>query len=78
VELQPELDVIILVVRDSAVEVSSWRMQIANVLTLAVRVAIAAPETQQARGQKVPDSTDLSWADRTRLTGWLAQWEMVV
>jgi len=53
-------------------------MQLANALKLAARVAPVAPQTLEDRGQKFPDSPDFSESDRTQLSGWIAQLQMVI
>jgi hypothetical protein len=62
----------------SGEEVHRLRMQLANALMLATRAAPAAPQAPEDRGQKIPDSSDLSESERTKLTGWIAQLQMVI
>jgi hypothetical protein len=59
-------------------EVHSLRMQLANALTLTARAAPAAPQAGEDKGQKFPDSLDISESDRTQLRGWIAQLRMVI
>jgi hypothetical protein len=65
--LQQELDEMTRDPRQSGDEVRGLRMQLANALTLAARVAPAAPQTPEDRVQKFPDSPDFSGSDRTQL-----------
>jgi len=58
--------------RQSGEEVRSLRMQLVNALTLAARVALAAPQAPEDRDQEFPDSQDFSGSDRTLLRGWIA------
>jgi hypothetical protein len=64
--------------RQSGEEVRGLRMPLANALMLAARAAPAAPQAPEDRGQKFPDSPDLSGSDRTQLRGWIAQLRMVI
>jgi hypothetical protein len=64
--------------QQSGEEARSLRTQLANALTLAARAAPAAPQAPEDRGQKLPDSTDFSGSDQTRLRGWIAQIRMVI
>jgi hypothetical protein len=77
-DLQQELDDMTRDARQSGEEVRDLRTQLANALTLAARVAPAAPQAQEDRGQKFPDSPDISGSDRTQLRGWIAQLRMVI
>jgi len=52
--------------------------QPANALTLAPRVALAAPPGQEVNGQKFPESPDFSTSDSTKLRGWIAQLHVVI
>jgi hypothetical protein len=45
---------------------------------LAARAAPAAPQAPEDRGEKFPDSPDLSGSDQTQLRGWIAQLRMVI
>jgi hypothetical protein len=63
----------------AASEVSPILMtQLANVLSLAIGAAPPAPQQQEDRGQKFPDSPDFSGSHRTQLRGSIAQLPMVV
>jgi len=64
--------------RQSGKEVRGLRTQLANALTLAARVAPAAPQAPEDRGQKFPNSPDFSGSDRTLLRGWIAQLGMMI
>ena len=64
--------------RQSGEEVRGLRTQLANALMLAARAAPAAPQAPEDRGQKFPDSPDLSRSDRTQLRGWIPQLRMVI
>ena len=77
-DLQQELDDMTRDARQSGEEVRGLRTQLANALTLAARVAPAAPQAPEYRGQKFPDSPDFSGSDRTQLRGWIAQLRMVI
>jgi len=77
-ELQQELDDMTRDARQSGEEVSGFRTQLANALTLAARAAPAAPQAPEDRGQKFPDSPDFSGSARTQLRGWIAQLRMVI
>jgi hypothetical protein len=76
--LQQKLDEMTRDPLQSGEEVCGLRTQLANPLTLAGRVAPAAPQTPEDRGQKFPDSPDFSGSDRTQLRGWVAQLQMVI
>jgi hypothetical protein len=77
-ELQQELDEMTRAARQSGKEVRDLTTQLANALMLAARVAPAAPQAPEDRGQKFPDSPDFSGSDRTQLRGWIAQLRMVI
>jgi hypothetical protein len=77
-ELGQELDDMTRDARQSGEEVRGLRMQLANALTLAAGVALAAPQAPEDRGQKFPDSPDFSGSDRTQLRGWIAQLWIVI
>jgi hypothetical protein len=77
-ELQQEQDDMTQDARQSGDEVRGLRTQLANALTLAARVAPAAPQTPEHRRQKFPDSPDISGSDRTLFRGWIAQLRMVI
>jgi len=64
--------------QQSGEEARSLRTQLVNALMLAARTAPAAPQTPEDRGQKFPDSPDVSGSDRTWLKGWIAQLRMVI
>ena len=59
-------------------EARSLRTQLANALTLTARAAPAAPQAPEDRGQKFPDSPDVSGLDRTQLRGWIVQLRMFI
>ena len=77
-EIRQELDEMTWDAREANAEAVSWRMQLGNALSLAARAAPTPPQGQQDRGQKFPDSPDISGSDRTQLTGWIAQLRMVI
>lgn len=64
--------------QQSGEEVRSLSTQLANALSLAARLAPAAPQALEDRGQKFPDSPGFSGSDRTQLRGWIAQLQMVI
>jgi hypothetical protein len=43
------------------------RTQLPNALIVAAKAALAAPEIPEDRGQKFPDSPDISGSDQTQL-----------
>jgi hypothetical protein len=77
-DLRRELDDMTRDAREASEDASSLRTQLANALSLAARVAPITPEQQEERGQKFPDSPDLSWSDRIQLRGWIAQLRMII
>jgi hypothetical protein len=83
-DLQQELADMTQDAQQSAEEVRSLRMQLANALMLAARMGPVAhqtpeaPQTPEARGQKFPDSPHFSGSDGTQLRGWIAQLQMVI
>jgi len=77
-DLQQELNDMTQDARQSGEEVRGLRTQLANALMLAVRAAPAAPQASEDKGQKFPDSPDISGSDRTQLRGWIAQLRMVI
>ena len=77
-ELQPELVDMTQNVQQSGEEAHSLRTQLANTLTLAARAAPTSPQAPEDRGQKFPDSLDVSGLDWTQLRGWIAQLWMVI
>jgi hypothetical protein len=77
-DLQQELDDMTRDAWQSGEEVRGLRKQLANALTLAARVALAAPQAPEDRGQKFPSSPDFSESDGTELNGWIAQFRMVI
>jgi len=77
-ELRQELADMTWDIQQSGEEARSLRTQLANALMLAARVAPAAPQAPEDRGQKIPNSPDFSVSDRTQLRGWIAQLRMVV
>jgi hypothetical protein len=58
-------------------EARSSRRHLANSLTLAARAARAVPQALEDRGQRFPDSPNVSGSDGTLLRGWIAQIRMV-
>jgi hypothetical protein len=77
-ELQQELDDMTWDTRQPGEKVRGLRTQLANALGLAARVAPAAPQAPEDRGQKFPDSPDFPGLDRTQLRGWIAQLRMII
>jgi len=77
-DLRRELDDMTRDAREASEEGRNLRMQLANALSLAARVAPPAPHQPEDRGQKFPDSPDFSGSDRTQLRGWIAQLRMVI
>ena len=77
-DLRRELDDMTRDAREASAEGRNLRMQLANALSLAARVAPPAPPQSEDRGQKFPDSPDFSGSDRTQLRGWIAQLRMVI
>jgi len=77
-DLQQELDDMTQDARQSGEEVRGLRTQLANALTLAARAAPAVPQAPEDRGQKFPDSPDISGSNRTQLRGWIAQLWIVI
>jgi hypothetical protein len=77
-DLRRELDDMTRDAREASEESWHLRTLLANVLSLAVRAAPPAPQQQEDRGQKFPDSPDFSVSDRTQLRGWIAQLRMVI
>jgi len=77
-ELWEELAVMTRDAQQSGEEVQGLRTQLANALILAARVAPYAPQTLEDRGQKFPDSLNISSSDRTQLRGWIAQLWLVI
>jgi len=77
-DLRQELEDMTRDARQSGEEVRCLRTQLANALTLAARVAPAAPQAPEDRGQKFPDSPDFSGSDQTQLRGWIAQLRMLI
>jgi hypothetical protein len=59
-------------------QVRSLSTQFANALTLAARVATAAPQAPEGRGQNFPDSPACSGSGQTQLRGWTDQLRMVI
>jgi len=57
-----------------------WRgsPQLANALTLAARVAPAAPQAPEDKGQNFPDSPNFSGSDQTQLRSWITQLWIVI
>jgi hypothetical protein len=62
-ELREELDDMTQDAQQSGEEARSLRMQLANALILAARAAPAAPQAPEDKGQKLPDSPDISGSD---------------
>jgi hypothetical protein len=54
------------------------RTELTNALTFAARVAPAAPQAPEDRGQKFPGSPDFSGSDQPQLRGWIAQRRMFI
>jgi len=77
-DLRRELNDMTRDAREASEEGRNLRMQLANALSLAARVAPPAPLQPEDRGQKFPDSPDFSGSDRTQLRGWIAQLRMVI
>jgi hypothetical protein len=77
-DLRRELDDMTRDAREASEESRNLRTQLANALSLAARAAPPAPQQQEDRGQKFPDSPDFSGSDRTQLRGWIAQLRMVI
>jgi len=77
-DLRRELDDMTRDAREASEEGRNLRMQLANALSLAARVAPPAPHQTEDRGQKFPDSPDFSGSDRTQLRGWIAQLRMFI
>jgi hypothetical protein len=77
-DLRRELDDMTRDAREASEESRNLRTQLANALSLAARAAPPAPQQQEDRGQKFPDSPDFSGLDRTQLRGWIAQLRMVI
>jgi uncharacterized coiled-coil DUF342 family protein len=59
-DLRRELDDMTRDAREASEESRNLRTQLANALSLAVRAAPPAPQQQEDRGQKFPDSPDFS------------------
>ena len=78
-EILPE-DVLALTeeAQQSGEEVHGVMKQFPNARTLAVWEAPAAPQTPEDRGQKFPDSPDVSGSDQTQLRGCGAQLRMLI
>jgi len=70
-DLRQEVEAITQNARQSGEETRSLRTQLANALMLTPRVAPAAPQAPEDRGQKFPDSPDFSGSDRTQLRSWI-------
>jgi len=64
--------------RQSGEDVRGLRMQCANALTVTPRLAPDAHKPPQGRGQKIPDSTDVSQCEHTHSSGWIAVPRMVI
>jgi hypothetical protein len=64
--------------RGASAEAASLMTQLANVLSLAARVAPTPPQQQEEGRQKFPDSPDFSGSDRTQLRRWIAQLRMII
>lgn len=52
--------------------------ELAEALTLAARAAPATVQGQEDKGQKYPNSVDVSGSDQTQLRGCIAQLQMVI
>jgi hypothetical protein len=76
--LPPELVDMTQDVQQFGEEVRGFRMQLANALTLAARVAPPDPQDPEDRGQKFPDLLDFSGLDRTQLKGCIVQLQIVM
>jgi len=77
-DLRQEVEDMIRDARQSGEEVRALRTQLANVLSLAARVALTPPQQPEDSGQKFPDSPDISRSDRAQFRGWIAQLRMVI
>ena len=77
-DLRQELDDMARDTRHSGEEVRALRMQVANALSSAARVAPNPPQQPEDRGEKFPDSPDFSGSDQGQLRGWIAQLRMVI
>jgi hypothetical protein len=77
-EIRRELEDMTRDAQEVSIENASLRTQLANVLSLASRVAPTPPQEQEERGQKFPDSPDFSSSDRSLLRGWITQLRMVI
>jgi len=77
-DLRQELDDMTRDARQPGEEVRALMTQLANALSLAVRVAPTPPQEPEERGPKCPDSQDCSGSDRAQLRGWIAQTRMVI
>jgi len=62
----------------SGEEACSLRTQLGNAVTLAARATTVAPHAPEDKGEKCPDSPDISGVDRTQLRCWTAQLWMVI
>ena len=72
-DLRPELDNMTRATRQSGEGVQALRTQLPNALSFAARVAPTPPHQLEDRGQKFPDSQDISGSDRTQLKGYISQ-----
>jgi hypothetical protein len=77
-EIRRELDDMTMDPHEVSIENASLRTQLANVLSLASRVAPTPPQGQEEWGQKFPHSPDFSSSDRSLLRGWITQLRMVI
>ena len=64
--------------QQSGEEVHSLRMQLANALMLAARVALATPQAPEVRCQKFPDSPVISGSDHIHCRGCIGQLWMII
>jgi hypothetical protein len=62
-EIRRELEDMTRDAQEASMENANLRTRLANVLSLAARVAPTPPQGQEERGQKFPDSPDFSGSD---------------
>jgi len=72
-EMEEVLVVVTTDTPESGEEVWNVQIQLANVLTLAVRAGPRALLGQNGKVHQCPDSLDFSRSDQTKVTAWLAQ-----
>jgi hypothetical protein len=73
-----ELDNMTREIRKASKMTQNLRMQLANAPSLATWAAPQAPPQCEDRGQKFPNSPDISRSDQTQLEGWIVQLQMII